>query len=302
MTTHSTAHPRHAFLPASAESTQDAALFNNLHRAHENAGGLGLAYQAAVHGAATTTNPTPTMAALNALFLDQYARAEPHVRRAFVADVLTGDMGVDLPFAINGVPFSIDVPDADEALASVVTGIDWHTLEDEDEAEDQAVDVAQAVLKAGYRLLRYGLADEATMETYTARARRLPNVATLIGLDDVALPGNARTVARRLLEDIQARRKPDALTEGLMLALLRWIDDRVLETMAGADVLSLREGAGLTQQALADQIGITRERLMRLEAGKDSVSARLSRAIVDACRTTTATGRPASAEPTVRAG
>jgi len=300
MTTHSTNPDQRASLSALAESAQDTALFDSLRHAHKNAGGLWLAYQAAVHGAATAANLSPMIAAVNALFLEQFARAEPHVRRAFVANVLTGDMDYDLPFAINGVPFPIDVPDADEMLASVVTDMNWLTLEDEAEADDQAMDVAQAMLKAARRLREYGLADEATIGKYTAQACRLPSVATLVGLQDLALPDHAYLVALRLLSDIRARRQPDALTEGLTHSLLRWIRDQVLETMAGEDVLTMREDAGLTQQDLADRIVITREHLVLLETGQAPVTARLGRAIVAACRD--ARMGPAATEQTMVVG
>ena len=282
--------------------TSLSAFLDGLRHAHKSADNLQIAYESLVHGAFTIANPPPTLAAGNALFLEQYALAEPHVRRAFVAKILTGDMEYALPFALNGVPFPVDVPDAGEALASVVTDMDWHTLEDEAEADDQAVDVGQAMLKAAHRLREYGLANEATIRTYTALACRQPTVAPLVGLQDLALPDNAYMVALRLLGDIQARRQPDALTEGLMRALVRWLCGKVLETMAGADVLAMREDAGLTPQDLADRIGITRQHLVSLEAGEAPVSARLGRAICTVCRDAMAGAGSVATAPTVVAG
>ena len=271
-----------------AGADEDHAFWINLARsmqnAHKDAGGLWMAYSAVPHGEHVIDVKQPFVQTLIDTVREQFTKAERHVRETFAAKILTQEMGHNLPFAINGEPLAIEIPDAATALTVLVSEMDWQTCADEAEAEDLAMEVAEGMLRAAERISEHSLAEDAVADAYIAKARHLPAVANLVAHDDLETAHNARLYALRILNDIRDRREPDALTEGMMCALLYWINDRILEAMKGTDVADLRKSAGLTQQRLADAIGVSRQHLVSLEKGKYQVSARLGRAIVTACR------------------
>ena len=54
--------------------------------------------------------------------------------------------------------------------------------------------------------------------------------------------------------------------------------------MEGKDIADMRKRGGLTQEKLAEAVGVSKRHIVRLEKGETAVSTMLARRIAKACR------------------
>lgn len=218
-----------------------------------------------------------------------FARADGEAKRNFWIRLLCEGRADEHPVALNGERLDAGPYPPDDLVRDMLNE-DWLGYLDADAVREH-LDEARDVLERAADAVATAYVDESLAATYRAAAAALPGVRELVS---AGVPGDslrAAAVAERVAADFARPASADDLTAGLADALASWMRANRGVALTGRAVRELRRGAGLTQEQMAEAVGITSQHLSRVESKDGPVPSDLGTRVIGVCEGRKGSGR-----------